>query len=564
MDQKEAREIIPANISANISKYPATLESFKEKKQGDRNRQVLLNKVRNFWIEGVLETSLAGRVFIELGLQSRLDAIAHPWQMDWATPEDARQPLPPGIKAINQFDRLGIGRTLLILGDPGSGKTTTLLEIARELVIRAEQDPDQAIPIVFNLSSWQDKQPISDWLVRELNTKYQVPKKISKVWIDDQKILPLLDGLDEVSIDRRNACVQAINYFHTKFEMTEIVVCSRSLDYEALTQHLQFQGAIFLQPLKEEQVYEYFESLGSELEGLREILPTDPKLMELAKSPLMLSIMAIAYRGISVTELIAMSFGENHVQILFDTYIDRMLQRRSSKKYPPEKVKLWLSFLAKQLVRESQTVFLIERMQPSWLVTDSQTIYSISIGLILTPIFVPIVLLTVEVMLTQFNVLATVLDIYSNIFTTYDDFPIKASELCLISLSIALSWGLMKMGGRLVGQIPINIPRPIWAMTFAITSGLFVSIFVQSSFLLNRSSYSLCAMVTSLIAWKIFNQPIIPCETLTWSWKDAKNKAKIGQVIGLVCGLIAGLIISYVEFEDLMNAWSIFNFDQLG
>lgn len=58
---------------------------------------------------------------------------------------------------------------LLILGAPGSGKTTLLLELARDLLFRAEQDEDHPIPVVFNLSSWAMKrQTLSDWLVEEL------------------------------------------------------------------------------------------------------------------------------------------------------------------------------------------------------------------------------------------------------------------------------------------------------------------------------------------------------------------------------------------------------------
>jgi tetratricopeptide (TPR) repeat protein len=60
--------------------------------------------------------------------------------------------MPSGTKIVNLFDEIGSGRSLLILGEPGSGKTTTLLDLTRELIIRAEQDIDYRIPVVFNLS----------------------------------------------------------------------------------------------------------------------------------------------------------------------------------------------------------------------------------------------------------------------------------------------------------------------------------------------------------------------------------------------------------------------------
>jgi hypothetical protein len=41
--------------------------------------------------------------------------------------------------------------------------------LARDLIERAEQDEGHPIPVVFNLSSWAEKQrPLQEWLVHEL------------------------------------------------------------------------------------------------------------------------------------------------------------------------------------------------------------------------------------------------------------------------------------------------------------------------------------------------------------------------------------------------------------
>jgi predicted NACHT family NTPase len=93
---------------------------------------------------------------------------------------------------------------LLILGEPGAGKTTTLLELTRDLIARAEQDVNHLIPVVFNLSSWAvQRQKLADWLVEELKTKYDIPKEIRQDWVKKQQLLPLLDGLDEVKAEYR-------------------------------------------------------------------------------------------------------------------------------------------------------------------------------------------------------------------------------------------------------------------------------------------------------------------------------------------------------------------------
>src|SRR5437867_516945 len=40
-----------------------------------RNRRVMLEKVRNFWVKGVLEQSLHGAALIELGMEYKPEAV---------------------------------------------------------------------------------------------------------------------------------------------------------------------------------------------------------------------------------------------------------------------------------------------------------------------------------------------------------------------------------------------------------------------------------------------------------------------------------------------------------
>lgn len=347
-------------------------------RQDYRHRQILLNKVRNSWVKGVLENSLYKRAQLELGLEERWDAL----DLDYATSEKPRQPLPKGTRALDKFDELGAGCTLLILGEPGAGKTTTLLELARDLIARAEQDVQLPIPVVFNLSSWAvfkgiaRKPPtLKDWLMDELNTKYQVSKALAKTWLTNQDLLLLLDGLDEVRADQRDACVQAINDFHQEHGLTEIVVCSRLQDYENLANRLRFQGAIFIQPLTREQVEAYLDNAGDNLAGVKAVWEADLAFQELTQTPLMLSVMAFAYEGITYEDLSRITL-EARKEHLWDKYVNRMLVRKKLEKiYSPNQVTNRLAFLAKKMSQESQTLFLIEKMQPTWLSNNCQRLF---------------------------------------------------------------------------------------------------------------------------------------------------------------------------------------------
>lgn len=332
-----------------------------------RNRQVMLKQVRLDWIDGVLNRSLYQEALISLGLEERPEAIIRPFDAQVQRPNQKPQPLPVGTKIIDVFDQFG--GSLLILGAPGAGKTTMLLELARELLDRAEHDEKQLMPVVFNLSSWAVKrQPLAEWLVEELNTKYPIPRKVAQGWVDTEQILPLLDGLDEVAATYRTACVEAINTFHHTHKVVGMVACSRIADYKLLTTKLHLQNAVLVQPLTRQQSDEYLKGLGKPLAGVRTALRDDPNLWELIESPLWLSIVTLAYQGLSPQKLRTDTTLEERRESVLTVYIQAMFKRRSKELwYSQQQTVAWLTWLAGKMVQESQTIFLIERLQSNWL-----------------------------------------------------------------------------------------------------------------------------------------------------------------------------------------------------
>jgi WD40 repeat protein/DNA polymerase III delta prime subunit len=358
----------------------------KEDEQYQRNKRLLLDKVRRFWINGVLEKSLDHDVRFELGMENRPEMVVHPWEAVIET-QDKEVEIPQEVKNLSGLFEVS-DRSLLILGEPGSGKTITLLEMARELINKANNDIRQAIPVIFTLSTWgKHRGNLEDWLIHELNTKYQIPSKIGKEWIENQDLVLFLDGLDEVALEHRAACAESINQFRSNFGLTGIVTCCRIREYGEVKKYLHFGGAIFLQPLSIQQIHRYVGLAGHELDGLRKILEIDNALVELARSPLFLSIMMLAYRNMSADELkleirdlnvsdifsitnngeIAKVPLQSRYDHLFETFINRMINRRKSHRYNSKNILKWLSWLANQMQQNSLTVFRVEDLQPTWL-----------------------------------------------------------------------------------------------------------------------------------------------------------------------------------------------------
>jgi eukaryotic-like serine/threonine-protein kinase len=336
--------------------------------QNPRNRENLLNSVQTAWIDGVLHQSIHGQI-IKLYLTPRPDAVGlRPWGLALKQAGQADQPLPTDYDLGQLFAESG--RNLLILGQPGSGKTFTMLQLAESLLTEACRDPAAPLPIILNLSSWaQEKRPLTDWLAEELFIQYGVARRVTRAGIAHNQFLYLLDGLDEVAAAVRDDCVAAINAFKAEHP-AEMVICSRSEEYAVLQEKLRMGTAVEVQPLTPDQIDHYLSQEGLQLQAVRTTLKTDPDLRELAETPLMLSIMTLAYQGMRHDELKPLADIEARRRHIFDHYIAKNFERRplpASSPYTQEQAKTWLANLARGMVEHEQSVFYIEKLQPSWL-----------------------------------------------------------------------------------------------------------------------------------------------------------------------------------------------------
>jgi hypothetical protein len=345
---------------------------------------ILRRRVKEYWIDGVLEHSLHNQVLISLGKRKIDRAIDAPWKYTVEVPGTTNSATldDRDVRAI--YDATG---SLLILGEPGAGKTTTLLDLARTLLDRAGYDIKERVPVVVDLSSWKKKQPIEEWISGELSEKYRVPRKIALFWLQHHYLLPLLDGLDEVEISMQPECVTAINAFVEEIQPSGLVVCCRLNEYRWLPKRLKLNGAICIEPLGSEEVSRYLESSGSKLVALREAIDADTVLHELAQAPLMLSIMSLAYQGAIGNKLVTQkgySLDARRKQI-FGLYVDQMFQRKGTTSgfFRKEKVIGCLSWLAREMREHSQSVFLVEGLQPNWLNTRSKRVAYGSVAILL-------------------------------------------------------------------------------------------------------------------------------------------------------------------------------------
>ena len=530
------------NVFNPLQVPPAPLNAAKPISQEEyRWRQVLLNKVKSFWIEGVLEKSLHMKVLIKLGLEERGEFI--PSLIDGVEEfsTNSRQSFPAGTDAAKIFQDIGAGRTLLILGEPGSGKTVTLLKLAESLVARTENDLSQPLPVVLNLSSWaKQRQTIAEWLVQEIKNIYGASKSLAKAWVEQEQLLLLLDGLDEVDSKYRNDCVQALNQFMESHGLTELVVCCRIRDYENLSERLQLRSAICVQPLTDAQIDQYLHQAGEQLSVLQTLLKQNEEIRAFASSPLILSIMSLAYQGYSLKKINLGKTFQEHQKLLFDTYINRMFEAarkvsytkktvESEQKYPREKAQRWLIWLAQRMVQESQTVFLIEGIQPSWLQTKGQRIWyrlesAMSVGLI-----VGLIVGMISLLLRNENI--------ETVETLRWSWK-AAKNSSRSALIMGFVFGLIV--GSILGLIAWISDEEIVGLSGGMIGGLFFGLFFG---LIVGSISGLISLLIGGFRGQMQNK-FKPNQGI---WRSARSALIMGLIVELISGLVFGLISGLIN-----------------
>ncbi len=333
-----------------------------------QNRRLMLDKVESTRINSVLGKPLPGSSPLVLELRERSDAVSNPSRQRFQRPDS---PVSIPSTEITQVYHDAAG-ALLILGESGSGKTTLLLQLARELIAQARQDETLPMPVLFNLTSWALKrQSLADWLIEELRESYHIAPVLAQFWIENDQVLPLLDGLDRVPSQHLETCVKTINAYRREHGLLPLVICSRRDEYLKLERRLLLQKAIVIEPLSTQVIDDYLSKRGTPLAKLRTTIDTDPELQKLVATPLMLSILPLAYRAGPDEDLAAASHTAWQDQVLAH-FVQRMLQDPATPvRYTARQTMRWLTWLAWQMKRHSQTEFYLERMQPDWLRDDS-------------------------------------------------------------------------------------------------------------------------------------------------------------------------------------------------
>ena len=196
-----------------------------------------------------------------------------------------------GFKAVEEFQKL------VVLGKPGAGKTTFMKYLAMSCL--GNRFHGELVPIFVTLKAYAEErgQPsLENYILTEF-AKRKVSQDGAKQLLDNGKALILLDGLDEVKMEDDRRVKQDIDQFSrdwlkNRFAIT-CRIAAREYQFEKFT---EVEVADFDDGQIETFVNNWFrERDESKAERLLERLNGNKPVKELAKSPLLLTLLCLVF-----------------------------------------------------------------------------------------------------------------------------------------------------------------------------------------------------------------------------------------------------------------------------
>ena len=276
--------------------------------------------------------------------------------------------------------RVPTGR-LVVLGEPGSGKTMLMVRLVLDLLTRrAGGGP---VPILASLASWNPAdQNLHGWLGATLITDHpaladpppdgmQEPTQAAAL-LNSGLIVPILDGLDEIPEQVRGPAISRIN--DALRPGVQLVVTCRTQQYRDVVRPpggvevtLRGAAAVQLRPLDADAVRDYLcDSAPGPVARTRwapvlAVLGTETPAGQALRMPLMVGLACAIYNPrpgghagklpdpAELCDFADRSSVEAH---LFDAFIPAAYQHDPADRWKAQDAERWLVFLARHLERK--------------------------------------------------------------------------------------------------------------------------------------------------------------------------------------------------------------------
>ncbi|MFF4322635.1 NACHT domain-containing protein [Streptomyces sp. NPDC001568] len=266
---------------------------------------------------------------------------------------------------------------LVLLGRPGMGKTTQLARLAHRLAVEALEGPAEAeplhVPVHLRLDTYRGE-PIEEWLVTAMGRQYTgVSGVLVRTWLSEHRLLPVLDGLDEVPEADRAKCVAELRRLRRVCPGMAVGCRTDEADLRRLAFDLEALRYVEIQPPSRQDVQEFLAADRHALQDVHVALEEDPDLWQLLRSPMMLGFIRVTYRNRSADDLRRPGSPAERRGRIFDAYLrECLLRERPGPDESAERTLAWLTWLARTLTERQEHVLYLDRLDLGWLPREEQ------------------------------------------------------------------------------------------------------------------------------------------------------------------------------------------------
>ena len=225
---------------------------------------------------------------------------------------------------INPLAFLKPGTKTIILGDPGSGKSTlmgflALAGINKDLQSRCNTSEDSRLTVVVTLRRYADELkvrknlPLLDYILEVARADFSMAnlsQSFFSYYVESGQAVILFDGLDELpSKEFKSIIRQRVDSFVQGYPANTVIVTSRLVGYEADIRFDDSYGHFRVSKLKVVEIEKfivdwYTARIDDAVEKNRNAadlikiitLPDSDSIRELARNPLLLTIVALVHR----------------------------------------------------------------------------------------------------------------------------------------------------------------------------------------------------------------------------------------------------------------------------
>jgi NACHT domain len=268
--------------------------------------------------------------------------------LEYVRPYDNSDPVVPGGPVERTVAFNESNGKLLIVGEPGSGKTVVLYRMIQDY-----QSTAGALPsVLVNLSAWNPEVgSFDDFLVSMLCDPRGFFKRTENDAVRDavrgRRLGLFLDGLDEVHPAFRRSLLEAFETYTRVPSAGPVVVTCRETEFQGLGLKLGLNMAVRVPDLDEANVREVADRLQSMNAGWARLAQPDGHVPRWLCRPLFLS-MAVR----SGCDPISVGADTTDARVpgpeLFERFIENRL--KGATEFPQAKV--WLAFVAEFLIGE--------------------------------------------------------------------------------------------------------------------------------------------------------------------------------------------------------------------